>query len=169
MRFCGYLHYFIFVIISLETPSTLAPIATVTPQYAREKAEHEEYEWIAGLSFHTPFCSCEFSTYWKYGMFCSTFALRFKTLFMEGMMKLEIKKNIQKEEDKNLSFRVFDLNTDNLETYFQPHKKDHFFILVIESGKIRIHIEEKIHLLTPGKFPWYFLNRFILYRIPVQI
>lgn len=70
---------------------------------------------------------------------------------MEGMMKLEIKKNIQKEEDKNLSFRVFDLNTDNLETYLQPHKKDHFFILVIESGKIRIRIEEKIHLLTTGK------------------
>jgi AraC family transcriptional activator of pobA len=70
---------------------------------------------------------------------------------MEGMMKLEIKKNIQKEEDKNLSFRVFDLNTDNLETYLQPHKKDHFFILVIESGKIRIHIEEKVHLLTAGK------------------
>lgn len=84
-------------------------------------------------------------------MFCSTFVLRFETLFMEGMMKLEIKKNIQKEEDKNLSFRVFELNTDNLETYLQPHKKDHFFILVIESGKIRIHIEEKVHLLTSGK------------------
>lgn len=70
---------------------------------------------------------------------------------MEGMMKLEIKKNIRKEEDKNLSFRVFDLNTSNLETYLQPHKKDHFFILVIESGKIRIHIEEKNHLLTSGK------------------
>jgi len=84
-------------------------------------------------------------------MFCSTFVLRFETLFMEGMMKLEIKKNIQKEEDRNLSFRVFDLNTDNLETYLQPHKKDHFFILVIESGKIRIHIEEKVHLLTSGK------------------
>ena len=43
------------------------------------------------------------------------------------MKKLEIKKNIQKLEDKNLSFRVFELNEENLNQYLKPHKKDHFF------------------------------------------
>ena len=48
------------------------------------------------------------------------------------MKKLEIKKNIQKLEDKHLSFRVFELSEENLSPYLKPHKKDHFFILVIE-------------------------------------
>lgn len=37
-----------------------------------------------------------------------------------GLQKLEIKKNIQKEEDKNLSFRIFDLDSKRLEEYQQP-------------------------------------------------
>ncbi|KFC18657.1 AraC family transcriptional regulator [Chryseobacterium sp. FH1] len=67
------------------------------------------------------------------------------------MKKLEIKKNIQKQEDKNLSFRIFELNEENLNQYFKPHKKDHFCIVVIENGKINIHIEDKIHFLKAGK------------------
>lgn len=67
------------------------------------------------------------------------------------MKKLEIKKNIQKEEDKNLSFRVFDLTNDYLKEYTKPHKKDHFFIIVIERGMLQLHIEDKIHFLKPGK------------------
>ncbi|BAP31968.1 AraC family transcriptional regulator [Chryseobacterium sp. StRB126] len=67
------------------------------------------------------------------------------------MKKLEIKKNIQKEEDKNLSFRVFDLSNDYLKDYGKPHKKDHFFIIVIEDGTLHLHIEDKIHFLKPGK------------------
>ena len=63
------------------------------------------------------------------------------------MKKLEIKKNIQKLEDKNLSFRVFELSKENLSQYLKPHKKDHFFILVIEKGKLQLHIEDKIHYL----------------------
>lgn len=70
---------------------------------------------------------------------------------MGTMKKLEIKKNIQKLEDKNLSFRVFDLNEENLNQYFKPHKKDHFFIVVIENGKLQVHIEDKIHSLKAGK------------------
>jgi len=66
-------------------------------------------------------------------------------------MKLEIKKNIQKEEDKNLSFRAFDLTTENLESYLKPHKKDHFFIIVIENGKLQVQIEDKVHSLKSGK------------------
>ena len=69
----------------------------------------------------------------------------------EGMKKLEIKKNIQKQEDKNLSFRVFDLNEKKLELYFKPHKKDHFLILVIENGNLHLHIEDKILYLKAGK------------------
>jgi AraC family transcriptional activator of pobA len=67
------------------------------------------------------------------------------------MRKLEIKKNIQKEEDKNLSFRIFDLTNEYLKDYNQPHKKDHFFIIVIEKGTLQLHIEDKVHFLKPGK------------------
>ncbi len=67
------------------------------------------------------------------------------------MKKLEIKKNIQKLEDKNLSFRVFELSEENLSQYLKPHKKDHFFILVIEKGKLQLHIEDKIHSLKTGQ------------------
>lgn len=67
------------------------------------------------------------------------------------MKKLEIKKNIQKEEDKSLSFRIFDLNKDHLNQYIKPHKKDHFCIVVVEKGKIKIHIEDRIHGLKAGK------------------
>ncbi|MDN5395647.1 MAG: AraC family transcriptional regulator [Chryseobacterium sp.] len=68
-----------------------------------------------------------------------------------GLQKLEIKKNIQKEEDKNLSFRIFDLDRERLEEYLQPHKKDHFCIIVMETGHLEVHIEEKTHHLKPGK------------------
>ena len=67
------------------------------------------------------------------------------------MKKLEIKKNIQKLEDKNLSFRAFELSEENLSQYLKPHKKDHFFILVIEKGKLQLHIEDKIHSLKTGQ------------------
>ncbi|PIF46413.1 AraC family transcriptional activator of pobA [Chryseobacterium sp. 52] len=70
---------------------------------------------------------------------------------MGGLKKLEIKKNIQKGEDKNLSFRVFDLTAENLKEYLKPHKKDHFCIIVMENGTLQVHIEEKIHFLKVGK------------------
>lgn len=68
------------------------------------------------------------------------------------LKRLEIKKNIQKAEDKNLSFRVFDLNPENINHYLQPHKKDHFCIFIIEQGTVQVNIEEKIHQLKTGKF-----------------
>jgi len=64
---------------------------------------------------------------------------------------LEIKKNIQKPEDQNLSFRAFDLTQSNLENYFEPHKKDHFWILMVETGEIGIQIENQIFNLGCGK------------------
>lgn len=70
---------------------------------------------------------------------------------MGGLKKMEIKKNIKKEEDKNLSFRVFDLTAENTDEYFKPHKKDHFCIIVIENGTLEVQIEEKIHSLKSGK------------------
>lgn len=76
------------------------------------------------------------------------------------MRKLEIKKNIQKEEDKNLSFRAFDLTTENLKDYLKPHKKDHFFIIVIEKGNLHIQIEDKIHALKTGKISVVFPEQF---------
>lgn len=68
-----------------------------------------------------------------------------------NLKRLEIKKNIQKAEDKNLSFRVFDLDSNHIENYLQPHKKDHFCIIIVERGKIDVQIEEKIHVLKTGK------------------
>ncbi|MDA6069938.1 AraC family transcriptional regulator [Flavobacterium sp. AC] len=68
-----------------------------------------------------------------------------------NLKRLQISKNIQKAEDKNLSFRAFDLNTEYIEDYFQPHKKDHFCIIIVETGTIDIQIEEKIHYLKAGK------------------
>jgi AraC family transcriptional activator of pobA len=65
--------------------------------------------------------------------------------------RLTIKKNIQKPEDKNLSFRVFDFDDEYISNYFQPHKKDHFCIIIVEAGKINVQIEEKIHILKTGK------------------
>jgi len=67
------------------------------------------------------------------------------------LQKLKIKKNIQKEEDKNLSFRIFDLNKERLQEYQKPHKKDHFCIIVVENGHVQVHIEEKTHSLKAGK------------------
>lgn len=68
-----------------------------------------------------------------------------------NLHRLEIKKNIQKAEDKNLSFRVFDLELKHLESYLKPHKKDHFCIFIIEKGTVQIHIEDKIHFMKAGK------------------
>lgn len=67
------------------------------------------------------------------------------------LKRFEIKKNIQKTDDTNLSFRAFDLGTASVEDYFEPHKKDHFCIILVESGNIKVHIEDKIHLLNSGK------------------
>lgn len=68
-----------------------------------------------------------------------------------NLKRLEIKKNIQKAEDKNLSFRVFDLDNVTIEPYSKPHKKDHFCIVIVEAGKIDVQIEEKVHHLKTGK------------------
>lgn len=68
-----------------------------------------------------------------------------------NLKRLEIKKNIQKAEDKNLSFRVFDLENENIKPYSTPHKKDHFCIVIVETGKIDVQIEEKVHHLKTGK------------------
>ena len=59
--------------------------------------------------------------------------------------------NIKKTEDTNLSFRVFDLTASNIDSYLQPHKKDHFSIIMVESGEVEIHLEEEIIHLKAGK------------------
>lgn len=63
----------------------------------------------------------------------------------------EIKNNIQKPEDQNLSFRVFELTASNLKDYLAPHKKDHFCIVLVDSGDIGLQIEDRIHRLTSCK------------------
>ncbi|WP_294316563.1 AraC family ligand binding domain-containing protein [uncultured Chryseobacterium sp.] len=70
---------------------------------------------------------------------------------MGSLKKWEIKKNIHKKEDRNLSFRVFDLTEEHLKEYKNPHKKDHFLIVVVENGTLQLHIESKAHFLKTGK------------------
>lgn len=64
---------------------------------------------------------------------------------------LKLKLSILKPEDSHMSFRVFDLETQHVTTYFKPHQKDHFCIFILESGTLDLHIEESIHLLKKGK------------------
>ena len=67
------------------------------------------------------------------------------------LSRFEIKKNIQKIDDKNLSFRVFELGTASIKDYLKPHKKDHFFIIIVESGNIKVHVEDQLYVLKSGK------------------
>lgn len=72
------------------------------------------------------------------------------------MKRLELNKHITKREDQSLSFRVFDLTKEHLQNYFEPHKKDHFSILMVESGEIELHLEEEIIHLKAGKISMIF-------------
>ncbi|KDN55516.1 AraC family transcriptional regulator [Flavobacterium seoulense] len=72
------------------------------------------------------------------------------------MKRLEIKQIIQKKEDQSLSFRVYDLTHEHLQNYLEPHKKDHFCILIIESGEVKVHLEEEILHLKTGKISMIF-------------
>ena len=67
------------------------------------------------------------------------------------MKRIEIKNKIQKQEDKSLSFRVYDLTPENLQDYLKPHKKDHFFIFIVESGEIELQLEATIIPLKSGR------------------
>lgn len=67
------------------------------------------------------------------------------------LKRIELKNHTRKEEDKNLSFRVFSLDKETLQEYLQPHKKDHFCIFIAESGEMNIHIEDRVKTLKPGK------------------
>lgn len=67
------------------------------------------------------------------------------------MLKLRIGEIIQKEEDTKISFRVFNLDSENVELYLNPHQKDHFCVFVIESGELELHVEDTVHLLSKNK------------------
>ena len=67
------------------------------------------------------------------------------------LKRLEIRNNITKIEDKNLSFRVYDLDAEHVSDYLQAHKKDHFCIIIVQTGTIDVQIEDKMHFLNTGK------------------
>ncbi|WP_313578773.1 helix-turn-helix domain-containing protein [Chishuiella sp.] len=64
---------------------------------------------------------------------------------------MKLKQMIQKEEDHNLSFRIFELSIDRINDYSKPHQKDHFCVLIPESGNLELLIEDKLHVLKKGK------------------
>lgn len=72
------------------------------------------------------------------------------------MKRIEIKKQIQKQDDESLSFCVYDLINEHLQNYLKPHKKDHFCVLIVESGEISVHLEEEIIPLKAGKISMIF-------------
>lgn len=67
------------------------------------------------------------------------------------MEQMKLKQMIQKDEDHNLSFRVVELSTDRINDYLKPHQKDHFCVLIPESGNLELLIEDKLHFLKKGK------------------
>ncbi|WP_313385219.1 helix-turn-helix domain-containing protein [Chishuiella sp.] len=67
------------------------------------------------------------------------------------MEQMKLKQMIQKEEDHNLSFRIFELSIDRINDYSKPHQKDHFCVLIPESGNLELLIEDKLHVLKKGK------------------
>lgn len=67
------------------------------------------------------------------------------------MERIKIKEITHKIEDKNLSFRVLDLNDDFFNDYKNPHQNDHFSIFIVESGNLDLHIEEQVVSLKSGK------------------
>lgn len=67
------------------------------------------------------------------------------------MEQMKLKQMIQKEEDHNLSFRIFELSIDRINDYSKPHQKDHFCVLIPESGNLELLIEDKLHILKKGK------------------
>ncbi|MDM1063929.1 helix-turn-helix domain-containing protein [Empedobacter falsenii] len=67
------------------------------------------------------------------------------------MTTLKIEEYLNKNEDRNLSFRVVDIQEKLLLSYQEPHKKNHFFILLVQSGEMELMIEDKSHQLKAGK------------------
>lgn len=75
------------------------------------------------------------------------------------MERLQLKQQIQKMEDEKLSFRVFDLDPTHLHAYTAPHQKDHFCILVVEEGELKLQIEERQYLLNNSRVSVIFPNQ----------
>lgn len=74
-------------------------------------------------------------------------------------MMSKLKLPFYKAEDPKISFRVFNLESQDLSAYRTPHQKDHFCILLVESGTMEVHIEEVIHHLKKGKIAVIFPNQ----------
>lgn len=67
------------------------------------------------------------------------------------MERLHLKKQINKTEDKKLSFRVFDLDAEHLQAYTTPHQKGHFCIFVVQDGELQLQIEDRQYILNNSR------------------
>lgn len=70
---------------------------------------------------------------------------------MMDIKNLKLRDIIFHAYDHNLSFRLLDLDATEIPLYNEQCKRDHFCIFIIESGDLTIRIEDRIHLLKPGK------------------
>lgn len=75
------------------------------------------------------------------------------------MKQLKIKQYSQRQEEEKLSFRLVELSTDTLLPYTLPHQKDHFCILIVESGQLKLHIEDRTQIIKKGKIAVIFPNQ----------
>ncbi|UII25967.1 helix-turn-helix transcriptional regulator [Fulvivirga maritima] len=73
--------------------------------------------------------------------------------------RLLLEQLISKTDDHNLSFRIFDLSDDSLQAYLKPHKRDHFSLIFLTHGKLKVQIEDDVHVLKPGKVSVIFPNQ----------
>ncbi|UZR96862.1 helix-turn-helix domain-containing protein [Chondrinema litorale] len=82
---------------------------------------------------------------------CSSKLKNTLEIFRMEVSRILLKQHIQKKEDHSLSFRLFDLSAEYLETYAKAHKKDHFCLIFLTQGSIKVQIEDDYHKLKPGK------------------
>ncbi|PVH27195.1 AraC family transcriptional regulator [Sphingobacterium corticibacter] len=75
------------------------------------------------------------------------------------MQRLQLKQQVLKKEDVEISFRVFDLDSKQLNDYLQPHQKDFFCIFLVEEGELKLHIEDRILTLHSGQISVIFPNQ----------
>jgi|GEM_PF-137564 len=75
------------------------------------------------------------------------------------MERLQLKQQLKKIEDEKLSFRVFDLDAEHIHAYTTPHQKDHFCILVVQSGDLKLQIEDRQYILNSSRISVIFPNQ----------
>jgi AraC family transcriptional activator of pobA len=78
------------------------------------------------------------------------------------LSRFEIKKTFKK--DDKICPSEF-LTLEGIEDYLKPHKRI-IFIIIVESGNIKVHVEDQVYVLKSEKYLLYFLikSTFVKYE-----